>query len=144
MNGSLDSLSLKADFNPCAGKPQKQPVRRKSYAPISIRFTPEERAQLEKDAAGQTLSAYVRACALKKASPRKLPKGPVKDYRVLANIIGYFSKSNIFGDIKTLLKASEAQTLYLEPETVQALLVACNDITAMRHDLVTALGIKPE
>jgi glyoxylate carboligase len=143
MSSSLNGISLKTGFHQSA-KPQAQQSRRKSYAPISIRFTPEERAQLERDAAGQALSAYVRACALRKVSARKTYKTPIKDYRVLANIIGYFSKSNTFSDIKALLQASEAQTLYLEPEVKTALLAACNDISVMRHDLVAALGVKPE
>lgn len=55
--------------------------------PFSLRLNFEERAQLERDAAGLSLGAYVRERIFdgSKPSPRRRGKFPVKDQKALAD-----------------------------------------------------------
>lgn len=113
---------------------------------LSLRLTPEERVQLEKEASGLSLSAYVRSrlfgSNVKKRKTRG--KAPIKDHQALAKVLGGLARLEIFMTVKALLKLVQSGNITVKPDTERALQQACTDIHAMRHDLITALGIKPE
>jgi hypothetical protein len=148
-DGSLQKDTLTGAFNQsglsnsATAKPKGRPP--KSTSVISIRVTPEERAKLEQDAAGESLSVYIRRCMLKtmrKAAVRR--NAPSEDYQQLAQALGTLGTTNIFADARALLKASEGGTLCLQPETERALVDACGKVAVMRSVLMRALGFKAE
>lgn len=141
MNGFSQNSPIVSNLNRASGVKAKR-RRSQSAAPISIRFTAEERARIEQDAGGLALSAYVRNCALNNPSPRKTQKNPIADHQALAKALGMLGNSNIFADIRELLKAAEEKTLYLTPEMQQAMRDACTKVMVMRCVLVEALGLK--
>ncbi|MEM7504998.1 MAG: hypothetical protein AAF417_23450, partial [Pseudomonadota bacterium] len=77
----------------------EQPTQReKKFSPvISVRVNREERKKLERDAAGMSLSAYVRERLLgDDLKPRKTRgKFPVKDQQALAQVLGRLGRSEI-------------------------------------------------
>ena len=62
----------------------------RTIPPFSLRLTFEERAKLERDAAGMALGAYIRSRLLdpETVAPRKRGKFPVKDHQALAQLLG--------------------------------------------------------
>lgn len=112
--------------------------------PFSLRLSFEERAQLEQDAAGQPLGAYMREQLLgEKKSPRR-PRGkfPVKDHAALGRVLAALGQSRIANNLNQLARAVNTGSLPVSPDTEDALREACQDVRAMRHDLLLALGIR--
>src|SRR3546814_6265706 len=62
----------------------------KRPAPFSLRLTFEQRAQLEQDAGGMSLAAYIQSRLFdsENPAPRRRGKRPVKDSQALAQAIG--------------------------------------------------------
>ena len=111
---------------------------------LSLRVTPEEKARLAHDAAGMSLSAYVRERLFGEAvRPRKTRgKFPVKDHEALSRVLRALGRSNLSQDFDALSWAVQDGSVRLDRESAQALRQACTDISAMRRDLVAALGLK--
>ena len=111
---------------------------------VSLRVTPEEKARLVRDAAGMSLSAYVRERIFGEAArPRKTRgKFPVKDHEALARVLRALGRSNLARDFDALAWAVDGGSVRLDPESARALRQACADIAAMRRELITALGLK--
>jgi len=66
----------------CLEKEKMADQPKKQISPFSLRFTFEERAQLEKDAAGMSLGAYIRSRIFDENLPKRRTRGkhPVKDH----------------------------------------------------------------
>ena len=111
---------------------------------VSLRVTPEEKARLVHDAAGMSISAYVRDRLFgESARPRKTRgKFPVKDHRALARVLRALGGSNLAQDFDALSWAVEDGSANLDPESTRVLRQACADIAAMRRELIKALGLK--
>lgn len=121
------------------------PPRKKPPRPISVRVTHEERAALESEAGGQTLSAYVRSVLFDNPRKRrKHQKRPEADRVALARILALLGHLGIAPNLKTMAEAARTGTLECSPEQLAQLEQACRDIMLMRADLIRALGIKPE
>lgn len=105
-------------------------------ATLTLRLSPEERARLERDAAGMPLSAYVRERVFgPDAKPRKIRgKAPIKDHVKLAGVLRRLGQLNLTQDFGCK---------DLPPEHYRDLQRACADIAAMRRDLLVALGMRP-
>jgi len=118
----------------------------KPLAPFSLRLTFEERTALEKAAAGMTLSAYVRARLFGEDTPPRRTRGkaPVKDHRVLAQVLGALGASRLSSNLNQLARAANVGALPVTEETEQELKEACAAIQEMRAQLLTALGHAPE
>ncbi|WP_088343733.1 MULTISPECIES: hypothetical protein [Rhodomicrobium] len=116
--------------------------------PFSLRLTPEERQQLERRAAGTSLGAYIRACLFGEgdANPaikrRTRSKFPVKDHKALAHVLSQLGASRLASNLNQLAKAVNTGSLPVSPETESDLQAACRDIRAIKHMLMTALGIQ--
>lgn len=125
-------------------KPRKKPTRKRP-TPVSVRFTPEERAQLEKESAGMSLSAHIRERLFgDDVSPRQTRgKFPIKDYEALAKVLSALGRSNLARDFEALAYAIDDGTVHLTPESEKTFREACMAVFAMRNDLVKALGLKP-
>lgn len=117
----------------------------KTFAvPFSLRLSFEERAQLEKEAAGEPVGAYIRQQLFNgKQKPRRTRgKFPVKDHAALGRVLAALGQSRIANNLNQLAKAANIGSLPVTPETEDAICRACKDVQAMRHDLLRALGTR--
>lgn len=120
-----------------------QPSSRRP-APLSLRLTPEERLRLERDAAGQSLAAYVKTRLFDgTAGPiRTRGKFPVKDHAALSAVLGKLGQSRIANNLNGLARAAHVGALDLTPDLEAELREACAEIFAIRSLLVEALGLE--
>lgn len=111
--------------------------------PVSLRMTFEEKARLERDASGMSLSSYIRWRLFDPSSPPPRARGkfPVKDHAALAQVLGMLGQSRLSSNLNQLAKAANTGSLPVTPETEAALMHAALDIMAMRRMLMRALGI---
>ena len=110
--------------------------------PFSLRLTFEERARLEKEAAGMALGAYIRMRLFgEDAEPRRTRgKFPVKDHEALGRVLGALGASRLSSNLNQLAKAVNTGSLPVTSETEDVLFDACEEILAIRIDLLRALG----
>ena len=128
-------------------KAQDMPSReQKPLPPFSLRFTREERAQLEQDAVGISLGAYIRSRLFEESLPKRRTrsKHPVKDHQELAKVLAELGRSRLANNLNQLAKAANSGSLEVTLDTEQALQNACSDIRWMRHILMASLGLLPE
>ena len=125
-------------------KPPK-PKSKKKVAPVSVRFTLEERASLEKRAGKQSLSGYIRECVLSGDVKPRRSRGlnPVKDHAALSQVMRALGKSNLARDLEGLAWAVEDGTIQLDEKSERLLRLACVAVVEMRKDLLRALGLRP-
>lgn len=130
--------NLDHDFNTIAGKQLKG----KSPAPFSLRLTFEERARLDRDAAGMTLGAYIRGRLFgETANPRKTRgRQPVKDHEALGRVLGALGGSRLSQNLNQPAKAVNTGSLPVTPETERDLSEACAAVALIRSELMRALG----
>ncbi len=115
------------------------------YPPrLTLRITFEERAALERAAAGLTLSAYVRSRLFgADVSPRRASgKAPIKDRKALAQLLGELGKSRLSSNLNQLAKAVNMGALPVSREVEADLRDACAAVIDMRHMLFDALGLR--
>lgn len=114
----------------------------KAPAPFSIRFTFEERAKLEKAAAGMPLGAYIRQKLFDgELTPRRVRgQKPVKDHAKLARVLGALGQSRLSNNLNQIAKAANLGALPVTPELEEELSETCHTISSMRSDLMRALG----
>lgn len=112
-------------------------------SPFTLRLTFEERAQLERDAAGLSLGAYVRSRVFDESSaaPRRRGKFPVKDQKALASVLAMLGQSRLANNINQLARAANTGSLVMTPDSEATLKGACRDIASIRHMLMVALGL---
>lgn len=116
---------------------------RKAYPPpFSLRLTFEERAVLEKAAAGMPLSAYIREKLFgPEVSHRKTRgKEPVKDHRALARVLGALGGSRLSSNLNQLARAAHMGALPVSEDLEADLQAACREVQDMRAALLAALG----
>lgn len=119
------------------------PQKKKSFV-LSIRLSPEERTQLEIDAAGMSLSDYGRSRIFNQNSLKKRTRGkhPVKDHRALAQILRELGRIQISNHLNEISKAVQTGSLEVTLDTEKAIQDGCQDIFWIRNTLVSALGLK--
>lgn len=129
---------IEPKFNGAASK--KKPLKRPS--PISIRFSEAQLAALESHTNGQALGPYIKDYVLRHHSIEVKPRrrGPIKDYDALARLLRGLGKSELRTYLCALYELANEGQLVADAETIDHLKQACEDITAMRRDLVAALG----
>ena len=138
-------VELRSSLNR-ASKPAKPTIKATRPAPVSVRLTLEEREQLTQEAAGMSLSAFIRDRLFgDRVAPRKTRgKFPVEDHKALARALATLGRSDHAATLKRALRLAESGRASLRPETEEQLRKACADIEAMKADLVKALGLKAE
>ena len=116
----------------------------KPLSPFSIRFTKEERQQLEYMAQGTSLGEYIRSCIFNENSVIRRTKGrfPVKDEQALSKLLGMLGQSRIPNNINQLAKAANTGSLPVNPDTEKQLHEAYQAVLWMRRQLIQALGLK--
>jgi len=149
--------SLSRDFNEIAAqvtppqqsepraKPKQKPASQqkpKYPPPFSLRLTFDERARLEREAAGMSLGAYIRERLFgSNVAPRKTRgKFPVKDHEALGRVLGALGSSRLSSNLNQLAKAANTGSLPVTPDTEAELREACAAVLVMREELLMALG----
>ena len=115
---------------------------RKCKSPFSLRLTPEERAALERAAAGMPLGVFIRAKLLSGDLTPRRTRGqtPVKDHAALARVLGALGQSRLSSNLNQLAKAAHLGALPVTPELERELGEACAQIRSLRDELMRALG----
>lgn len=118
----------------------------KTPPPFSLRLTFEERARLERDAAGMSLGAYIRSRLFGDDLPPRRTRGkfPVKDKAALAKVLAALGASKLSQNLNQLARAVNIGALPVTPETDAELRDACRAVTDMRDELLRALGKMPD
>jgi uncharacterized membrane protein len=126
--------------------PAKGAAKKKPPPVLTLRLSPEDRARLERDAAGASLSACARSRLFDDARPVKRRAGPasVQDREALTRALALLGRSGEVAALKALAKSVRQGDVQLSPQTEAALMDACATIEAIRRDLIAALGLKPE
>lgn len=134
----MDQLS--AQFNKAAKPPKPNAAKkRKRPSPLSVRLSDDERAKLERAAAGQSLNSYVKKRLFAGSGSRK---SATKDYSALARALSLLGRSDIQTRLTALLLAIEAEQLIASKDAERDIREACNTIRMIRAELVIALGLK--
>jgi len=120
-------------------------MRKKRTPPFSLRLTFEQRARLEQDAAGTSLSAYIHERLFGAGAPparRKRGKSPVKDQQAIAELLAKLGQSRLSSNLNQLARLANMGALPVTPETETAIIEAAEDVAAMRKLLIEALGLE--
>lgn len=115
----------------------------KRDAPYSLRLTFEEKAQLERNAGGMPVAAYIKSLLFAENAPRyrKARRSAVADEKALAELLASLGSSRIPNNLNQLAKAANSGNLYFDYDTKLAINRACDDVANMRFLLMRALGI---
>lgn len=118
---------------------------KRSTLPISLRMTFEEKARLDRDAAGMSIAAYIRWRLFDSGNPPPRTRGrfPVKDEAALAKVLATLGQSRLSNNVNQLARAANSGSLPVTPDTEKALLDAAAQIAEMRGLLLTALNLEP-
>ncbi len=116
----------------------------KTYpAPFSLRLTFEERARLERAAAGLPLGAYIRERLFDETAPPRRTRGkfPVRDHEALARVLAALGRSRLANNLNQLARAANTGSLPVTPDTEHELMQACAAVAEIRRELLRALGV---
>ena len=97
----------------------------------------QERAELERHAGDQPLSAYVKHCIFNK---RAAPKPGILDPTLVALLLARFAQSGLAGSMRTLSDAAKTDRLLVDEDVRAQLRLACDDINEIRLILTRGLG----
>lgn len=114
-------------------------------APLSVRVSAKERAEVERLAAGRSMNAYLRDRLFgADATPARTRRGlaPVKDYEALGRALGLLGKSDVFTALTALRLAMEEERFRVSDRTEADIRAACDAVQAIRGDLIKALGLR--
>ncbi len=138
--------TLDHNFNNLAPKRAQPKADEPKYPPpFSIRFTFEERARLDEKRGSEPLSSFIRGqlfgddVALRK----RRGNSPIKDAEAFGRVLGALGASRLSSNLNQLAKAVNTGSLPVTPETEAELMEACNEVRALRRDLLRALGKSP-
>ncbi|MEM1194580.1 MAG: hypothetical protein AAGH57_00625 [Pseudomonadota bacterium] len=104
-------------------------------APFSVRFTPEERAQVEAQAGNMPLGSYIKTVVLMNGAPRYRArrKPPVRDHALLAQVLACLGSSRLASNLNQLAKATHIGSFYFDDETKRSIMGACDDTRHPPH-----------
>lgn len=139
--------ALAGDFASAAATPagsgKSSPRRRCS--PFSLRLSAEERARLEREAAGAPLGGYIKAKVLTGAPLRARRTGlAVQDREALGQALALLGRSRLTSNLNQIAHAVNIGSLPITPETEDELYAALRDVRSIRTLMLTALGLQPE
>ncbi len=124
----------------------KPEAKKAAYPPpFSLRLTYEERARLDAERGSKTLAAYIREhlFGVDAAPRKKRGNSPVQDKEALGRMAGALGQSRLSQNMNQLAKAVNSGSLPVTPETEAEIKEACREISAMRAELLAALGKVP-
>lgn len=125
-----------------------KPKPAKRLAPLSVRLSAEQRRQLEQDAVGMSLNAYVLSRLFddpdsKKKSKRKT-RVPTKRDKAIAQVLRRMGHAGIATFLVSQIVAQEEGRLILSDKEETELRGAYAEWNLIRRDLVEALGLIAE
>lgn len=128
-----------ADFE-CAARPGRG--KRRDLSPLTLRLTQDERAELERLAAGMTLSAYVRGCLFAKEAKRRKRRARtfVADKSAAAEALALLGQSRIASNLNQLAHHANVGQLFWGAAEKDHIAEANAHLRAIRGLLVQALG----
>ena len=137
--------SLAGHFAPAAEPPPPR-KRRRRPSPFSIRLSAAERTILERDAGETPLATYIKFRIFNQQPDfrQSSRSGHPGDIQLIARLLAALGEARLANNLNQLAKAANMGTLDVTPETEDALVVACEEVRAMRRDLMVALGLKPK
>lgn len=111
--------------------------------PFSIRLTDAEKSLLLARAGRVPLGTYIRDALLSGDAQAKRRRivNPVADHAALARVLAALGQSRLANNLNQLAKAVNIGALPITPETEAEIADACRAVSAMRGDLVRALGL---
>lgn len=135
--------SLSPEFSKAAAA--KKPEKRAYPPPFSLRLTFEERTRLDVERGNLPLSVHIREKLFGDDAAPRTRKGnsPVQDNEALGRVLGALGQSRLSSNLNQLAKAVNTGSLPVSPETEADLRQACRDVSALRVDLLRALGKSP-
>jgi len=109
---------------------------------LTIRLTPEERAQLEAKAGDRALSAFMRDLALERAARRKTAQHQPGDVTTaLAQVLALLGRSGAVAGISALGTAAQNGVLEHDESTLARLDTGLDDLATIKHLLMKALRV---
>ena len=138
--------TLDHNFNEIASRKARSKAEKASYPPpFSIRLTFDERARLDAERGRQSLAAHIRTRLFgEEVAVRKKPgNSTIKDAEALGRVLGALGGSRLSSNLNQLAKAVNTGSLPVTPETEADLVAACEEVRALRNDLLRALGKSP-
>lgn len=127
---------IAADFA-IAGAQNKP--KKKRLAPLSVRLSAEQREQLERDAVGMSLNAYVLSRLF---SAPKRNKQPTKLDKAIASALRRMSHAGIASYLASQIVAQEEGRLGLSSDEELELREVYDECYLIRYDLIEALGLQ--
>ena len=122
------------------GPSRKTGARRR--APVSIRLSEPERAELATRAGTVPVSTYIKRVLFGDGGvpPRRETRRITPEREALGCLLAALGKSQLGNSLARLAKLAETGALYCDPETLAGLRRASDDLRAMRAMLMQALG----
>lgn len=138
---SMDQNTTAAFVKATRTTTNEKPKKRSSASPITLRLTPNERAQLEELATGMTLSAYIRACVFAEEERRRKrrPKNIVADKKAMAEALALLGQSRIANNLNQLAYQANIGALAMDEDTRYQIDEAYLFVAEMRGLLIKAL-----
>ncbi|MGE0054431.1 MAG: hypothetical protein AB7S74_09495 [Hyphomicrobium sp.] len=125
--------------------PEDRP-KQTSRVILSIPLTTELKADLERRAGRQPVSAYARKVlfpANDNAPPKKrIARHDRKDRQAFATVLARLGAMEVSGSVQELARLARLGALPMTPEVEAALQQACADIAAIKALLMKALGLR--
>jgi len=139
--------SIKPAFTKLSSVKRPAPVKpqtKKRPPPLSVRLSPEQRAQLERDAVGMSLNAYVLSCLFCARPKRKRSHQPSKRDMAISRALRRLSHAGLAAYLTSQIVAQEEGRLRLSKREEVELRHAHGELGAVRRDLIVGLGLQAE
>jgi len=112
---------------------------------LTVRVSDEQRALLERRAGNRPLADYIRhTLDIENTEKRQRNYKPQADRVMLARILAALGSSDMAASMRDIANAARNGALPESPDTLLSLQAACLTIEKIRHDLISALGLKVE
>ncbi|GAA4170898.1 hypothetical protein [Shinella granuli] len=126
------------DYPKLGGKRRKSRPEAKNF---TLRLTDDEKRLLIERAGDVPLGIYIRGLILGADVRQKRRSAPLKDDTALAQVLALLGQSRLSSNLNQLAKAVHIGALPVTPETESEIVAACAAVSAMRLDLLAALGL---
>lgn len=117
----------------------------KRMAPLSVRLSKQHREQLERDAVGMSLNAYVLSKLFDDpVKPKRRRKEPTQKDKVIARALRQLSQAGLVTYLLNQIAAIEENRLQLPKHEEKQLRKAYANCCNLRRDLIKAMGLEAE
>lgn len=138
-SAKINSGSLTLDFERAAAARPKP--KRKRMSPLSVRLSQQQRDQLEQDAMGMSLNAYVLS-RLFDGRGKRSQKKPTAQDRAVARALRQMGTCGLLGYLTCQILAVEEGRLLLTREDEKQLRQALAQLETIRNELVSAMSLR--